>query len=208
MEIINAILNRRSVRRFKSDKISEDKLIKIIEAARWAPSATNRQACRFVVVTDEAILKTIADNTKIVFYKQSHAAECPAMIAVCCKGSNWIEEIGAAIQNILLTAHILDLGTCWIGAFNKSVVREILSIPKGYNIYALILLGYPNETPDVPPRLSLGEICFKDKWKQSMVKPKRTILPSSGIGSLVVRKLSDRGERDLKSSPLQPDNEE
>jgi len=207
MEIINAILNRRSVRKFKSDKIKEDDLIKIVEAARWAPSATNRQVCRFVVVTDDDLLKNIADNTKIVFYRQRHAAECPAMIVVCCKSSNWIEEIGAAIQNMLLTAQVLELGTCWIGAFNRSLVREILNIPSNYKIYALILLGYPNETPDVPPRLSLGEICFKNKWKLPITKPKRTLLPSSGIGSLAVRRLSDRGEKDLESSPLQPKNE-
>jgi len=208
MEVINSILKRRSVRKFKSDKIKEDHLIKIVEAARWAPSATNRQACRFIVVDDEEILKNIAENTKIVFFRQKHAAQCPALIVVCCKGSNWIEEVGAAIQNMLLTADSLELGTCWIGAFSKDLVRNILNIPTGYNIYALILLGYPNEKPDVPPRLSLGEICFKNKWKQPITKPNRTILPSSGIGSLVVRRFSDRGKRDLNSSPLQPDKEE
>ncbi|NHI93388.1 MAG: nitroreductase family protein [Candidatus Lokiarchaeota archaeon] len=207
MEVLNSILNRRSVRKFKQDPIKKDDLIKIIEAARWAPSATNRQVCRFVVIDNEELLKKIASETKIVFFKQRHAAQCPAMIVVCCKGDSWIEEIGAAIQNMLLTANSLEIGSCWIGAFSRSLVRELLKIPQNYKIYALILLGYPDETPDVPPRLSLGEICYLNEWKKPIVKPDKTLLPLSGVGSLVLRRLSNRGERDLKSSPLKIEKE-
>ena len=205
MEVLNSILNRRSVRKFKPDIIKEDDLIKIIEAARWAPSATNRQVCRYVVVNDEKILQKIASETKIVFFKQKHAAQCPAMVVVCCKSESWIEEIGAAIQNMLLTADALGIGSCWIGAFNRSLVREIVKIPDKYKIYALILLGYPNETPDVAPRLSMGEICYLNEWKKPITKPKKTLLPSSGVGSIVLKRISDRGERDLNSSPLKID---
>ena len=202
MEVLNSILHRRSVRKFKSDLIKQDDLIKIIEGARWAPSATNRQVCRFIVVNDDVLLKKIASETRIVFFRQRHAAQCPAMVVVCCNKDSWIEEIGAAVQNMLLVADALGIGSCWIGAFNRSLVRDLLKIPKNYKIYALILLGYPNETPDVPPRLSMGEICYLNEWKKPITKPKKTLLPSSGAGSVVLRIISDRGERDLKSSPL------
>ncbi|MHA1146152.1 MAG: nitroreductase family protein [Candidatus Helarchaeota archaeon] len=203
MDVAKIILTRRSVRRFKPDPIETGDLIKILEAARWAPSAVNRQVCRFVAVTDASLLKQIASEAKIVFFRQKHAAQCPAMIVVCCKSEkSWIEEIGAAVQNMLLMAHSLGIGTCWIGAFNRDLVRSVLKIPTQFRIYALILVGYPDETPEVAPRLSLGEIAFLNGWKKPIVAPKRSILPTSGIGSMVVKKFTNKGEQDLAASPL------
>lgn len=208
MDTAKAILTRRSVRRFKKEPVREEDLIKILEAARWAPSAVNRQACRFVAVTNENQLKRIADNSRIVFFKQKHAAQCPAMIVVCCKAKkSWIEEIGAPIQNMLLMAQSLGLGTCWIGAFNREIVRDLLKIPFNFKLYALILLGYPDETPDVTPRHSLGEIAFINEWNQPIITPKRSLLPSAGMGSFITKTLTNRGEKDLESSPLNVDDD-
>lgn len=202
MIVNEAILNRRSIRKFTSEPINQEDLIKILEAARWAPTAVNRQKNRFVVVTDDAILKNIADNSKIVFFKQRHAAECKAMIIVCIDSKEWLEEVGAAIQNMLLMATELGLGTCWIGAFNREVVRRLLDIPNYYKIIALILLGHYSEQPEPPPRLDLGQIAYLNHWKHPLIEFKSGILPKSGAMSLfLTRKLTDT-KSDIKKSPL------
>ncbi|MBD3227886.1 MAG: NADH dehydrogenase FAD-containing subunit [Candidatus Lokiarchaeota archaeon] len=135
MKVSECILKRRSIRNFKNKPIPNDDIIKILEAARWAPSAKNRQVIRFIVVTYEEILEDISNHAKILFFKQRHAAKAPVIIAVCTPKGTWIEEIGAAIQNMLLLAWTLGIGSCWIGSFNKNKVKEILKIPKKYKIY-------------------------------------------------------------------------
>ena len=158
MKVSEAILRRRSVRKFTDTPIPMEDLIKIVEAARWAPTAVNRQKTRFVVVTDEEILKKVADTAKIVFYKQKHAAQSKAMIVVCLDSTAWVEETGAAVQNILLMAYSLNIGSCWIGAFNEDTIRLLVKIPAYLKIIALISLGYASHPVSPPPRLPLEEI--------------------------------------------------
>ncbi|NVM04290.1 MAG: nitroreductase family protein [Candidatus Helarchaeota archaeon] len=201
MNVGEAILKRRSIREFLPKPIPQEDLIKILEAARWAPTAVNRQKTRFIVVTEENLLKEIANNSKIVFFRQRHAAQCSAMVVVCLDSSSWIEEVGAAIQNILLMAAELDIGTCWIGAFNRNVVRKLLNIPHSYKIFALILLGYYGDNPDPPPRLDLGKIAYLNKWRNPLTKSKGTILPKSGALSFITKRLIDT-DSDMKKSPL------
>ncbi|MFX1294277.1 MAG: nitroreductase family protein [Promethearchaeota archaeon] len=176
MKINEAILNRRSVRKFTDDLSPQEDLIKIVEAARWAPTAANRQKTRFVVVTDEELLQKIVNNAKIVFYKQKHASQAKAMIVVCLDSTTWVSETGAQIQNILLVAYSLGIGSCWIGAFKHEKVRKILKIPQNYELIALILLlntvGFARSpdmkhTQDVAyllfsfiPRISLSKFVF------------------------------------------------
>lgn len=198
MKISKLILQRRSIRNFKKDLIDKDDLVKILEAARWAPSAENRQSTRYIVVTDENILKNIANNVKILFFKQRHAAQAPVIVVVCSSASTWIEEIGAGIQNMLLFAWSIGIGSCWIGAFNKNKIREIVEVPKGYKIYALILLGYPKSIPEPTPRLDLGKTAYLNKWKNPFVETKGGLLPKSGVASIVSRKMQDP----QKDSPL------
>ncbi|MHA1270495.1 MAG: nitroreductase family protein [Candidatus Helarchaeota archaeon] len=202
MKISELILTRRSIRNFKKDPIPMDILIKILEAARWAPSAKNRQIIRYVLINDKEILKKIEKNVKILFFKQTHAAQAPAMIAVCADTNAWIEEIGAAIQNMLLYALELGIGTCWIGAFDRKKVKEILNIPEKYKIYALILLGFPKYTPKPTPRLDLGQIAFLNRWKNPITNQKSSgLIPKSGVISILTKNLQDS----QKNSPLLDD---
>ncbi|TFG05971.1 MAG: nitroreductase family protein [Promethearchaeota archaeon] len=206
MKISEAILRRRSIRKFKEDPIPFEDLIKVMEAARWAPTAVNRQKTRFILVTDEDLLGKIAGNAKIIFYQQKHAAQAKAMIVVCLDSTSWIEEVGAAIQNILLMAYALSIGSCWIGAFNREAVREILKIPHSYNLLALILLGYYVEEPKPAPRLELGNMVFLNKWRNPIVKPKAGILPKSGVLSIALTKPLTDTSADLENSPLAEHN--
>ncbi|MHA1229566.1 MAG: nitroreductase family protein [Candidatus Helarchaeota archaeon] len=205
MKISELILTRRSIRKFKDEPIPLKNLIKILEAARWAPSATNRQVIRYVLITEKEILKSIEKNVKILFFKQSHAAQATAMIVVCADTNKWIEEIGAAIQNMLLMAWELGIGSCWIGAFNRKKIKEILGIPEKFKVFALILLGYPNETPNPPPRLELGKIAFLNRWKNPIIKPKGSgLLPKSGIISIITKDF----QKIEIDSPLMENNNE
>jgi len=204
LKLSELILTRRSVRHFKKDAIPIEDLMKILEAARWAPSATNRQVIRYMLITDEELLKKISNTAKIIFYKQKHAAQAPAMIAVCGATNAWIEEFGAAIQNMLLMAWSLGIGTCWIGAFSKKKVHEILKIPDNYKIIALILFGYPEANPKPTPRLDLGKIAYLNTWKNPIIKTKGIgLLPKSGPISIVTRGLHDS----QKDSPLKEKDE-
>jgi nitroreductase len=201
MQVNEAILYRRSIRNFTSELIPFEDLIKIVEAARWAPTAVNRQRTRFVVVTDEALLKKIAENAKIIFFKQKHAAQAAAMIVICLDSIVWVEEVGAAVQNMLLEAYSLKIGSCWIGAFEKEVVRNLLKIPQSFKLLGLILLGYYSEYPKPSPRLELGQMAFLNQWRTPLVKSKAGILPKSGALSFITKQLTDTGEA-LEKSPL------
>ena len=202
MKVNEAILHRRSIRKFTDEPIPREDLIKIVEAARWAPTAANRQKTRFVVITDEELLKKIADTAKIVFYKQKHAAQSKAMVVVCLDSTAWKEETGAAIQNMLLLAYSLNIGSCWIGAFNRDAVRKILKIPQNYKLLALILFGYFSGDPKPPPRLDLGKIAFLNQWRNPLVKSKGGILPKSGVLSIAITKPFTDTKAELKKSPL------
>ncbi len=202
MDVSEAILHRRSIRKFLDKQIPLEDIIKIVEAARWAPTAVNRQKTRFIVVTDDDLLKKIANSAKIVFYKQKHAAQAAAMIVVCLDSTAWIEEVGAAIQNMLLQAFAMQIGTCWIGAFDRDFVRTLLKIPHIYKILALILLGYYSENPKPPPRLELGKIAYLNKWRNPILKPEGSILPKSGALSILLTKHLTDTESQLKKSPL------
>jgi nitroreductase len=201
MQVNEAILYRRSIRKFTSEPIPLENIVKIVEAARWAPTAVNRQRTRFVVVTDEALLKKIAENAKIIFFKQKHAAQAAVMIVVCLDSTAWVEEVGAAVQNMLLEAYSLKIGSCWIGAFEREIVRSLLKIPQSFKLIGLILLGYYSEYPKPPPRMELGQIAFLNQWRTPLIKPKAGVLPKSGALSFITKQLTDT-EAALEESPL------
>jgi nitroreductase len=152
MEVFEAVLGRRSVRRFENKPLENGQLGKLLEAARWAPSAGNMQPWRFVVVTDDGIKRQLAADS----YGQMFVAEAPAVIGVLAvpeesarrygdRGRRLysIQDTAAAIQNILLTAYGMGLGTCWVGAFNGDAVARTLKCGPGEVPVALVPVGWP-----------------------------------------------------------------
>lgn len=168
MEVLEAIMSRRSIRKYKPDKIPRSLIDKVIDAARWAPSGGNTQPWRFVIVTDETLkkmLRTVAPGL---------SGE-PSVIIVSCVNHGVVEDetvavkildLGAAIQNILLASHALGLGTCWIGSANWKGVREIVGIPEDSRIepISLISIGFPSERTPPRERLSIDEIAYHDTF--------------------------------------------
>jgi nitroreductase len=165
MDVLEVIKGRRSVRKYKQEPISDDQLNQILEAGRWAPSRGNSQPWKFVVLKDKQVIGELAEAIP----NGRFLAEAPLGIAVVVdpKSSKHPEqEAAAAIQNMLLAAHSIGLGTCWIsvhGTDCEQKAKQILLIPEEEIFVSVISIGYPAEAPE-KGRKKLDEITFNDKY--------------------------------------------
>jgi len=170
MDIFEVIRERRSVRSYQDREIEEEKLQQVLEAARLAPSASNRQEWKFVVVRDKAVRQALVDAAN----GQSMVGEAPVVIAACavehdhimsCGHPCFLVDVAIALEHMALAARGLGLGTCWIGAFNQDKARQVLGIPESVEVVELMPMGYPTEWPDARPRKGLSEIVCYDGWQ-------------------------------------------
>jgi len=148
MSLIDGILTRRSIRRYETKDIPEEVLQKILEAGRQAPSAANRQPIRFVIVKDHDLLEKLCDTliTRFVKYAPAAIVGC-ADVKSLLTGKWAVVDATIAMQNMVIAAWTLGVGSCWIGACNEEKVKELLGIPEKWKIVALITFGYPAEQP-------------------------------------------------------------
>jgi nitroreductase len=166
--LINIIKKRESIREYQEIQIPLSLIIKIMEAARIAPSARNLQNWKFIIITDEKIKDMLAKKaTSQSFIKEAAVlivgiATNPSYIMANGIPANYI-DIAIAMEHISLLATENDIGTCWIGAFYQNEAKEILKIPKEYTIVAIMTMGYPrtNGKKTMKIRKGLDEIiCF------------------------------------------------
>jgi nitroreductase len=143
MNVFEAIEKRRSIRSYESTPVPEEKLEKILEAARLAPSASNVQPRHFIVVTDKERRDALAAGMFARFLKQA-----PVVIVACGdekKSPKWYPiDVAIAVENMVLAATEEGLGTCWIGSFNENKVRDALRIPENLRVVVLLAVGYPS----------------------------------------------------------------
>ncbi len=169
METINAIMTRRSVRKYTSEKIKESDLEIIIRAGMQAPSAGNERPWHFVVITDR---KTLDSIPKVHQYSEM-LLEAQAAILVCCdlnlqthKGY-WPEECGACMQNMLLASHSLGLGSVWTGVYPNeervSALRHMFNMPESVVPFALMPIGHPAERKPREDRYDASRI-HMNRW--------------------------------------------
>jgi nitroreductase len=170
MDVEQAIRERRSVRSWLDRDVEDEKLELVLEAARLAPSARNRQEWKFVVVRDAQVRERLAAGTR----GQDFVCQAPVVIAGCALESHYTMPCGhrayaidlsIALQQVTLQARELGLGTCWIGAFDHDTVQEVLGIPRAVQVVGLIPLGYPDEWPEAKPRKPVGEVVCYDAWR-------------------------------------------
>jgi nitroreductase len=159
MSFLDLILSRRSIRRYEIKDISEEVLLQILEAGRQAPSAVNRQPFRFVVVKDHEIMKNLCDNliTRFVKYAPVAIVGC-ADVKSLLTGKWAVVDTTIAMQNMVIAAWTLGIGSCWIGACNEEEVKKMLKIPDKWKIVALITFGYPAEQPKPRKKKSIEEL--------------------------------------------------
>src|SRR5512137_1134439 len=130
MSLIDVILTRRSIRRYDTKEVPAEVLQQILEAGRQAPSAANRQPIRFVIVKDRDILKNLCDNliTRFVKYAPVAIVGC-ADVKSLLTGKWAVVDTTIAMQNMVIAAWTLGIGSCWIGACNEEEVKKMLKIP-------------------------------------------------------------------------------
>ncbi|UCE29339.1 MAG: nitroreductase family protein [Candidatus Bathyarchaeota archaeon] len=148
MSLLDLILTRRSIRRYENKDIPEEVLRQILETGRQAPSAANRQPIHFIVVTDRDILKNLCDNLINRFVKYAPVAIVGCADIKSLLTGRWaVVDATIAMENMVIAAWILGIGSCWIGACNEEKVKELLKIPDKWKFVALLTLGYPAEQP-------------------------------------------------------------
>lgn len=168
-DVFDAIKGRRSVRGFKKDEIPQATVTRLMEAACYAPSAGNRQPWQYYIVTHEAKKEELAAAA----LGQTFVASAPVAIVVCAQpevsgaryGARGVElyclqDTAAAVQNILLAADALGLGTCWVGAFNEEEVSGVLDLPGDTRPVAIIPVGYPAQESSPPPRRPVEDVVY------------------------------------------------
>jgi len=181
MEVLEAIKTRRSIRHYKPDAISEEKLNAVLEAARWAPSRSNTQCWRFIVVKDKGVRARLAETLRPGNPAYLAVKEAPIVIVACAKlshdgfidgkqvtdsGDWYMFDVALAMQNLTLAAYSLGLGTVHIAAFNSQEVARILKIPQGVAVVVMTPLGYPAKRAKTPPRKELSELVFQESYSQ------------------------------------------
>jgi len=169
MDVQKAIQARRSIRAYDSRDVEEDKLLRVLESGRLSPSAGNRQERRFIVIRDAKKRQLLSEAARA----QRFVAEAPVVIAACSVETEYVMFCGQpaypidtaiAVDHMTLAAVEEGLGTCWIGAFDEKKVKQILNIPEGVRVVALLPLGYPSAIPRPTSRKSLDEIVMWEKW--------------------------------------------
>jgi len=162
MNVKEAILKRRSVRAYKEKEVSPSILEEIMDSVRMAPSASNRQDWKFVLVEDEATKEKLYEAAN----RQSFVRQAPVVIAgvatdpeemMSCDVNPGTVDLSIALDHLTLRAAEEGLGTCWIGAFEQEKAKEIMGIPDDCKVIALMPLGYPKE-----------ELVKRDKQRKSL----------------------------------------
>lgn len=174
---------RHSVRAYADTPVPREHLIAMLEAARAAPSASNSQTWRFIVVTDPEQRARLCAEGMMPVIRNKFMREAPCIIAGCSQpdlianklgtGFTGIEyyqiDLGIALEHLVLKATELGLGTCWVGWFREDRVKEILGVPDKVRVLALISVGYAREEKiTARSRKPLERIAWSDRWENPL----------------------------------------
>ncbi len=177
MDIYEALKERRSVRKYTSDPVPEDKLNRLLEAGRLAPSWANKQCWRFIVVKDPEKKENLASAMPKDNPARRAVGETAPLVIVLCADPEasgkqdgkdyYLLDSGLAMQQLMLAANAEGLGTCWVAWFDEATVREACAVPPEYRIVAITPVGVPEKQPSPRPRKDLSEITYAEEWGRS-----------------------------------------
>jgi len=172
MIVLDVLKKRRSIRKYQAKSVESEKVTEVLEAARLGPSANNQQPCQFIIITKPEIRESLR-----VAYKSDWFIQAPVIIVGCAnpkeawrryafdKEEFWKVDAAIALQNIVLAAADLGLGTCWVANFDEKAAKKALNIPKEIQVVAMIAVGYPaEEKGTVTDRKPLANIVHYEKW--------------------------------------------
>jgi len=162
-------MNRRSIRKYKNNRVEEEKILILLKSAMYAPSAVNCQPWHFIVIDDRMIMKKIME-----IHTSSRMLETASHVIVVCGDEKlhhgpgyWIADCGAATQNILLAAEALGLGSCWVGSYPRenrmTAFKELFGLPDNVQVFALVAIGYPDQIKGKPERFKPERI-YRNRW--------------------------------------------
>lgn len=170
MDVAAAIRGRRSIRSYTDREVEQEKIEAVLEAGRLAPSAANRQEWKFIVVRDEERRKKLAEAAN----NQAFIGAAPVVLVACATESQAIMpccqpahtvDLSIAFAYMILQAHELGLGTCWIGAFREDEVKAALDVPAGARVVAMSPLGYASNPVPPRPRKTLDQIACYETYR-------------------------------------------
>jgi len=174
------VRERHSVRTYLDQRVEDEKIAAILEAARLAPSARNAQPWRYIVIKDKQTITELADTGRL----NSWIKSAPVIVVACADPSEdvtnngmdyFLLDVGISMEHLVLQATELGLGTCWLAGYNEEKVKAVLGVPKGIRVVAMTPLGYPAEKPSIREsvtktlarsknRKPLDEIVRYNKW--------------------------------------------
>ena len=215
MDVFECIRTRRSIRKYKDKQVPWDNIVTILQAGKYAPSAGNLQNWKFIVVKGDAkrnaIAKACLDQEwietapiHIVMIGEPQKAE--RYYGARGRRLYTIQGVAAAVENMLLTAHSLGLGSCWIGAFDDDELRRIVGLPEQVDVHAVVVVGYADENPEVPPKNRIEHVMYFEKWWGRVESPKTHIGWWSHYNKRIVdetRKLAQKTGKKIKEKVKQ-----
>lgn len=174
--VFETILARRSVRQFIDNKqIEKNKIIKLLEAAMAAPSACNLQPWEFVVVSKKEMLEQLINETWQGKYNPTLAMIiCANVSNIPWDGNGWMIDCSAAVENMMIAAVAMGLGSIWIGAYNEDKIRELFNIPEHILIMNIVYFGYPETTQEAGTKFTEDAV-YWDMYDSSRNRTLRTI---------------------------------
>lgn len=169
MEYSDLIANRYSVRAYKRDPIENEKLDNVLEAARLAPTAANRQPYQLIVINTKG-----REDELLKIYRRNWFVQAPLLICACgVTRQSWVRsdrrryldvDVAIVMDHLILAATNIGLGTCWVAAFNENAARKALNLPDDVEPLIFTPLGYPADKPGIKERKPLTELVRYEHW--------------------------------------------
>ncbi len=172
MDVFEAIAKRRCIRAYADVPVPREKLMRFLEAVRLSPSWKDRQCWSVIVLSDREKIRALGELLRhnpapevfeTVPYFIVFTAD-PAASGDRDGKPYYMTDVGIAMENAVLAATKMGLGTCWIGAFSEAPIKEFLGVPGDIRIVAMTPLGVPAEEPEARPRKELSDFVYKERW--------------------------------------------
>ncbi len=203
MDVSECIRTRRSIRKYKDKPVPWEIIVDVLQAGKYAPFAGNIFNVKFIVIKNENKRKAIAEASSQQYWMQ----DAPIHIVVVgepekaeryygTRGARLytIQGAAAAIENMLLTAHDLGLGSCWIGTFDEDEIRRLCNLPEHVNVQGIVMIGYSDENPSPPPKYRIEHAIFFEKWWGRIEGPKTGL----GMWSPYLKNVTTRIHKKVK----------
>lgn len=176
MELYDVIRDRRSIRRYQDVPVAREKLERVLDAARLAPSWKNQQGSKYIVVSDKEKIQKIGEQLE-GNPAQPAFQTAPYVLIVCGQVEQsgdmedkqyYLVDAAISMQNLVLAATAEGLGTCWIGLFKEKAIKDILGIPADWHMVAMTPLGVPDQAPKPRPRQELTDMVYENTWGETI----------------------------------------